>query len=1220
MSVTPHPLRLFTPPEKKEKEAEIARHLLDRDIAEEWKLPGARQLSLDILPGNRVLRSLAPLARGILGEKTSTHLMTALQGVLEKRRKRLLEEQAHKEEKIRKRRHERMEQERARLKEQREQLLQRRRKEEEERKRQEEARTKAEAARKEREEKRKKKKEERVKARAERWQNIAEGIRKAQERYHAWQKERAAKRERGAAERERLAEEKKRELEAKKQAQEEEHKRHEEEKRHREEEAKRARIEERARKEAERAARTKARVERWAGFWKRSAPTLHSPILDEAHLRAETDSDVQARIAQEAKKEAMKQVLIEQEKQKLLQGERDDAKMHAGELEERERKIAERERKVEEEHATLEAERKTLADTAAKTPAGGSLTIDPAALEALKKELAAALAEKTHLRNQVATRTREVSGATKVEAIVEVEKKIAAERVAFEREKEQIRADARAEAERQLTAEREAWKATAAPVGGNAANEALVSELRKQLAAAQAQFALEREKLQTEALSMAEEKVRAEFSGGKGRGKTSAAPSALTEELAKWKQQVEKLETERREIEERRALQEEQERTRREQKRLEEERLELERQRIARERAALEEEKIHKIRIAESTEQLREEEKQLKEEKKKATALPPLTGTKRQETPAAPKITVETKVETRGKEKETNGEPTIDIGHILVSQNYIDAAELKDARTKSKERNVALELILKDEGLVTKELLQNAIAEYYKMPFIDLRSQPPDPATLELLPQSFCTAFNTIATHKTEDGTVIIATSNPERQNLAAEIQKALPAGTVISLVYTSKESIDSALGFYQKPLETRFQSIIEQHKKVAPEIIEEIFSDAIQLAASDIHFEPQEKIIIVRFRVDGVMHEAGRIPKEYYEGIVNRIKIAGNMRIDEHFSAQDGAIRWKGDKGRAMDVRVSIVPIVDGEKIVLRLLSEYVRTLTLSDLGFTPEQREFLIEASNKPFGMVLTTGPTGSGKSTTLYGLMKICNTPDVNISTIEDPVEYKIPGINHIQVNLKTELTFERGLRALVRQDPDIILVGEIRDNITAQISVNAALTGHLLFSTLHANDAATAVPRLLEMGVEPYLLASTLELIIAQRLMRRICLHCRHSSTLPRNQACSLFYGAERYFDPEEKQVTLYQGKGCPACGGTGFRGRIGLYEILIVTTAIEEMIVERRTTAEINNLARREGMLTLFEDGLKKVKAGMSTIDELLRVAAPPEPLSGVATLPARTKH
>lgn len=324
----------------------------------------------------------------------------------------------------------------------------------------------------------------------------------------------------------------------------------------------------------------------------------------------------------------------------------------------------------------------------------------------------------------------------------------------------------------------------------------------------------------------------------------------------------------------------------------------------------------------------------------------------------------------------------------------------------------------------------------------------------------------------------------------------------------------------YHKPLATRFQAIINEQKKVAPEIITEIFNDAIELRASDIHFEPQEKIVLIRFRVDGVMHEAGRLPKDYYEGVINRIKIESNMQIDEHYAAQDGAIRWLTKAGNPMDMRVSIVPIVDGEKIVVRLLSEYVRTLTLQDLGFSEEYRAILETVAHKPFGMILTTGPTGAGKSTTLYALLKMRNRPDVNISTIEDPVEYKIPGINHIQVNQETELTFAKGLRALVRQDPNIILVGEIRDGETASIAVNAALTGHLLFSTLHSNDAPTAIPRLLDMGVEPFLLASTLEVIIGQRLVRHICPSCRYSYSLSLAEAQKLFPGANKYFVKKE----------------------------------------------------------------------------------------------------
>ncbi len=429
-----------------------------------------------------------------------------------------------------------------------------------------------------------------------------------------------------------------------------------------------------------------------------------------------------------------------------------------------------------------------------------------------------------------------------------------------------------------------------------------------------------------------------------------------------------------------------------------------------------------------------------------------------------------------------------------------------------------------------------------------------------------------------------------------------------IQFVYASNKAIESFFVHYRKPLATRFQQIIEQNHKVAPEILEEIFQDAIALRASDIHFEPQEKEVMVRFRVDGVLHEAGRIPKEYYEGVVNRMKIAANLHIDEHHMAQDGAIRYDTGKGM-MDIRVSIVPVVDGEKIVLRLLSEYVRALTLADLGCSEENRTILEQASRKPFGMILTTGPTGSGKSTTLYALLKLRNHPDVNISTIEDPVEYKVHGINHIQVNTETNLTFANGLRALMRQDPNIILVGEIRDGETASIAVNAALTGHLLFSTLHANDACTSVPRLLEMGVEPFLLASTLEVVIAQRLLRKICPHCRYSYNVTKAEIPNLFAHADKFFD-DKGDVLLYKGKGCESCGGIGFQGRLAVHELLVITPAIEALIVARKSSAEIEVQARADGMKSLFEDGFVKVRAGITTLEELLRVANPPDVPAG----------
>ena len=392
--------------------------------------------------------------------------------------------------------------------------------------------------------------------------------------------------------------------------------------------------------------------------------------------------------------------------------------------------------------------------------------------------------------------------------------------------------------------------------------------------------------------------------------------------------------------------------------------------------------------------------------------------------------------------------------------------------------------------------------------------------------------------------------------------------------------------------METRFSEIVSSQTRVAPEIIDEIVSDALAFKASDIHFEPQEKEVVVRFRVDGVLQEAGRVSKEIYENILNRIKVQAHMRIDEHFAAQDGAIRFPKDKG-FIDMRVSLIPILDGETIVIRLLAEYVKGFTFADLGVSQKDQEIFLKAAKKPFGMIMVTGPTGSGKSTTLYALIKMLNLPSVNITTIEDPVEYKVVGINQIQVNTQTDLTFAKGLRSIVRQDPDIVLVGEIRDLETAEIAVNAALTGHLLFSTFHANDAATAIPRLLDMGVEPFMMASSLELIIAQRLVRKICDQCRVSFT---SQPTKFF----------PKETTLYKGKGCNNCGNTGYKGRTAIFEFIRIEGAMQELILKHPSTREIADLAKGSGSHSLFEDGLEKVKNGITTMEELLRVALPPK--------------
>jgi len=849
--------------------------------------------------------------------------------------------------------------------------------------------------------------------------------------------------------------------------------------------------------------------------------------------------------------------------------------------------VAKSQKFLEEEQALFEEEKKQFAEEKSKVETVAPTTgITQEQLEAEKEKarqltLAAANErfeeEREKLRQEAEAKLKKVSEAGKttlkkstggeiesggMEAVKEAQQQLAMERASLESEKALVREESRKEARAELEKERTEFE--------------IEKERLKQQALAEAQ---------AEALVMTKKKG---LFGLKQK-------EVLQKEIEKWKQQAAKLEKQRLELERTKVLRQEEGRMKSEEQAIAEERIKVEREKVALERAGIEQDADYTERMEEEREKLEEEKQQLATEK--------LEGKDNKK-----------KKKKKGKKEdeiEEISEEEIDVVKILHAQNYIEESEFKDAEKKAKERSVSVESILKEEGLVTKQLIQNAIAEHYNMPFIDLNAQPPDTSVLELLPEQTSMAFHAIAIAKRDDGTLVVATSNPSKgEEIKTAVKEILPTVTNIAMVYTSKDAIESAFTFYRKPLDTRFRQIIEEHKKIAPEIIEEIFADAVQLGASDIHFEPQEKNVVVRFRVDGVMHEAGQLPKEYYEGIVNRIKIAGNMRIDEHFAAQDGAIRWQGG-GKTMDVRVSIVPVVDGEKIVMRLLSEYVRTLTLSDLGFTDNQLDIILPAAHKPFGMILTTGPTGSGKSTTLYGLLKTRNRPDINISTIEDPVEYKIPRINHIQVNAKSGLSFERGLRALVRQDPDIILVGEIRDNITAQISVNAALTGHLLFSTLHANDASTAIPRLLEMEIEPYLLASTLELVIAQRLMRRICNHCRYSHTVSVEEAAQLFKGAERYFTGE-KEITLYKGKGCKTCGNTGFKGRVGVYELLVITPEIEEMIVARKTSGEINDTARRQGMLTLFEDGLLKVKSGLSTVEELLRLAEPPVEI-GLAT-------
>ncbi len=401
------------------------------------------------------------------------------------------------------------------------------------------------------------------------------------------------------------------------------------------------------------------------------------------------------------------------------------------------------------------------------------------------------------------------------------------------------------------------------------------------------------------------------------------------------------------------------------------------------------------------------------------------------------------------------------------------------------------------------------------------------------------------------------------------------------------------------------YSALVEKELQKGPDLsiiklVDQLIKYAYSARSSDVHLDPRADGTMVRLRVDGVLQDTHRLPVGIHNEVISRIKILGGLRTDEHQAAQDGRFRIKldGDRG-SVDVRVSVVPTYYGENAVMRLLSDQAEEFTLESLDFTPENREKIVRAVRKPHGMILATGPTGSGKTTTLYTLVKMLNTPDTSIITVEDPIEYSISGINQVQVNARTELTFANGLRSMLRQDPNIIMVGEIRDMETAGLAVNTALTGHLVLSTLHTNDAPTTLPRLLDMKVEPYLIASTVNIAIGQRLIRRICALCKEEVKLTHAEEKSLSEIMSKEF--LEENTTFYKGIGCTACNGTGYRGRVGIHEVIEVDGEVREAILRKAPTGELRKIAIKNGMVPMMVDGFCKAADGLTTIEEVLRM-------------------
>lgn len=557
--------------------------------------------------------------------------------------------------------------------------------------------------------------------------------------------------------------------------------------------------------------------------------------------------------------------------------------------------------------------------------------------------------------------------------------------------------------------------------------------------------------------------------------------------------------------------------------------------------------------------------------------------------------------------------PDDKLKQLLTEQKLVDEATLAEV-SKTAERNkssIYAALLLKNATF--EEKIAEVLAKQYNLPLVNISKAPIPEEVLVVVPERVARTIKIIAFKRDAEG-VHLATAEPEKVKDVLELVSK-KTGEKVLLYYATEGDIEKAVKGYKRDLQKIIDELIkEEAGRIKPnylseapitKILDTLILAAYEDRASDIHIEPQEKNSLIRFRIDGMLNDLFVMDKGLHDRVITRLKVLSNLRTDEHLSAQDGKLRVELPEEN-LDIRISVLPIVEGEKAVLRLLSSKTGNYTLTDLGMNERNLKVTNSAFQKSFGMILSTGPTGSGKTTSIYSILKILNQREKNLTTIEDPVEYRINGANQVQVNAKTNLTFANGLRSILRQDPNIIFVGEIRDGETADIAVNAALTGHLVFSTLHTNDAATAIPRLIDMGVEPFLVASTVNVIIAQRLVRKICNSCRISTTITEEELTKKLSAeiVKQHFLPigEKKEIRIYHGQGCKVCHGTGYLGRVGAFEVIEVTQKIRDLITTKSDSDVIAKAAQEEGTTTILDDGLEKVAKGITTIEEVLRVA------------------